>query len=46
MEMDEKDNDRQEKLKGLWTDAKRYQEIHDEVREALLNRMMHHSNKF
>ena len=37
MEMDEKDNDRQEKLKGLWSDAKRYQEIHDEVREALLH---------
>jgi hypothetical protein len=35
MEMDEKDNDREKKLRGLWNDAKRYKEVRDEVRQSL-----------
>lgn len=35
MGMDDKDVENQKKLKGLWNDAKRYQKIQDEVRQAI-----------
>ena len=35
MEMDDKDIEQQKKLKGLWNDAKRYQMIQHEVKQAL-----------
>ncbi len=35
MEMDDKDIERQNKLKDLWNDAKQYQETREEVRNAL-----------